>query len=327
MWQVVGQPKAIALLERSLDKECLSHAYLFVGPPHVGKMTLAQNLAQAVNCEAEERPCIQCASCRRIAAGKHADVQVVGLTSEGKTEISIEQVREIRASISLPPYEGKYKVFIIDGAEHLSAEASNCLLKTLEEPPPRALLILLTAREKILLPTIASRCQRVELHPLPLPVIKEMLTQRYGVIDPKAELLARLSNGCLGWALSAVQDEKLLEQRCQTLAQLTSLNHASRQERLSYAAEWAANFSKNRGQLEEVLALWLNWWRDLLLVKGGDSEHITNIDHESMLLNQARSYNLRQIKDFILCLQAAAEQLELNANPRLVLEVLMLSIP
>jgi DNA polymerase-3 subunit delta' len=76
-----------------------------------------------------------------------------------------------------------------------------------------------------------------------------------------------------------------------------------------------------------VLALWLNWWRDLLLVKGGDSEHITNIDHESMLLNQARSYNLRQIKDFILCLQAAAEQLELNANPRLVLEVLMLSIP
>jgi DNA polymerase-3 subunit delta' len=141
VWQVVGQAKAIALLERSLDKECLSHAYLFVGPPHIGKMTLAQNLAQAVNCEAKERPCTQCVSCRRIAAGKHADIQVVGLTSEGKTEISIEQVREIRSAISLPPYEGRYKVFIIDGAEHLSAEASNCLLKTLEEPPPRALLI------------------------------------------------------------------------------------------------------------------------------------------------------------------------------------------
>jgi len=327
MWQLVGQPKAITLLERSIEMGRLSHAYLFVGPPHVGKLTLALDLAQAVNCGAATPPCGECVSCCRIAAHKHADVQIIGLISEGKREIGIEQVREMQTAASLPPYEGKHKVFILDKAELLSHEAANCLLKTLEEPLPRVLLILLTARESALLPTIVSRCQRVELRPLPTTVVKEALIEHYGVAEQRAELLARLSGGCLGWALLAMQDEEILEARSRRLATLVDLSYASLKQRLAYAAELAAQFSKSREEVEEVLALWLQWWHDLFLVKGGNGKFITNIDQESALLQQAKDFSTRQVMDFIHYLQVVSEQLEQNANPRLALEVLMLSMP
>jgi DNA polymerase-3 subunit delta' len=327
MWQVIGQTKPIALLQRSLERGDLSHAYLFVGPPHVGKMTLALNLAQALNCEAEEIPCTECSSCCRIAADIHSDVQVIGLSSAEKTEVGIGQIKEIQRAASLPPYEGKCKVFIIDRAELLSGEAANCLLKTLEEPSPQVLFILLTARETLLLPTIISRCQRVELSPLPVTMVKEILNQPYHVDIEKAELLARLSGGCIGWALMAAEDEQLLQERSRRLDELLELDSADHDQHLSYAAELAAQFSKSREQVEGTLSLWLNWWHDLLLVKGGCSEFVTNIDRESILVRQAKNYSLKQIKDFIYDLQTVGVQLSQNANPRLALEVLMLSMP
>lgn len=327
MWQVIGQTKAITLLERSIQREQLSHVYLFVGPPSVGKLTLAINLAQAVNCKAENAPCSDCTSCQRIASSKHADVQIIGLTSGEKREISIEQMREMQNSASLPPYEGKQKVFIIDKADLLSHEAANCLLKTLEEPLPRVIFILLTAREKLLLPTIISRCQRVELRPLSFTLIKEVLSQHYEVSEQKVDLVARLSGGCLGWALNAIRDDRLLQERTERLNTLIGLTHASYKQRLTYAAELASGFNKAKEEVEEVLGLWVNWWRDLLLLKGGNEKFIINIDQKKVLLHQARNYSIRQIKDFIHYLQSVSEQLEQNANPRLALEVLMLNMP
>jgi DNA polymerase-3 subunit delta' len=327
MWQVVGQPKAITLLERSIETGQLSHAYLFVGPPHVGKLTLALNLAQAVNCGAAAPPCGECTSCRRIAAGKHADVQIIGLISEEKREIGIEQIREMQTAVSLPPYEGRHKVFVFDKAELLSHEAANCLLKTLEEPSPQVLLILLTASENALLPTIVSRCQRVELRPLPVTLIKETLIEDHGVAADRAELLARLSDGCFGWALLAIQDEKVTGERSRRLATLVNLSYASLKQRLAYAAEMAAQFSRSREEVAEVLALWLQWWHDLLLIKGGDGKFVTNVDQQSVLFQQAKDFSTRQVMDFIHHLQTVSEQLEQNANPRLALEVLMLSMP
>jgi len=224
MWQVVGQTRVVSLLKRSLEKKVVAHAYLFVGPPHVGKMTLALNLAQALNCEAAEPPCGECSSCQKIASAKP-------------------------------------------------------------------------------------------------------LNSHWDIESQRAKLLARLSHGCLGWALSAALDDGLLQQRAERMQRLLDIINADYEERFTYAAEMAAQFSRRREPIQEVLDLWLDWWRDLLLAKVGCNEAITNVDRLATLIDSARGYTLAQIKAFINNIQATAEQLGQNANPQLVLEVLMLSIP
>ncbi|MFC2016851.1 ATP-binding protein [Chloroflexota bacterium] len=334
MWQVVGQTRAVSLLQRSLERESLAHAYLLIGPAHVGKMTLALNLAQALNCEASDPPCGECASCQKIALAKHTDVQIIDLShdvdsaeTENRAKIRVEQIEQLQHSASLPPFEGKCKVFIIDGAELLSIGAANRLLKTLEEPESRVIFILLTINERLLPATVTSRCQRLELAPLAVTEVETALNREWGTELQRAELLARLSHGCLGWAISAAADDGLLRQRADKLDRLLDIIDADYEERFAYAAQLVAQFSQNRGLVQEILDLWLDWWRDLLLVKVGCNDIITNIDWSATLIEIARGYNLSQIKAFINSIQTAGEQLRQNANPRLVLEVLMLSIP
>ncbi|MBI4284372.1 MAG: DNA polymerase III subunit [Chloroflexi bacterium] len=333
MWRVIGQKRAVGLLEHSLAKGQVAHAYLLVGPPHVGKMTLALDIAEVLNCTASAPPCGDCPSCQRIAAGSHADVQVIALGSnvngEGKAhaEISIDRIREMQHVASLPPFEGKSKVFIIAGAEYLSLEAANCLLKTLEEPAAKVIFLLLTANERLLPGTVVSRCQRLELAPLPVAEIETALQERWGMPLEKARLLARLAHGCLGWAVSATLDDRLLQARTERLAKLGEIIDDSYETRFGYAAQLAAQFGDNREAVFEVLDLWLDWWRDLLLAKISNGDMITNIDITDSLKERAALYSVARIRSMIGSIQSAREQLKLNANHRLVLEVLMLDMP
>lgn len=303
----------------------MAHAYLLVGPQHVGKGTLAMNLAQALNCDQPEPPCGQCRSCQRIREGKCADVTHLGLDS--RTEIGIDDIRGLQRLASLPPYEGKYKVFIIDDAEHLSTEAANSVLKILEEPPPKVVWLLLAAQEELLLPTVISRCQRLELKPVSSDRIRETLINSYNVGAGEAKLLTQLCHGCPGWAFSALANNDILEQRSQRIAGLASLVTANLEQRFAYAQELAGRFGQKRRAGAETMEIWLDWWRDLLLIKGRCREAITNADYEATLEEQAGALSLSEIEECLCNLRLLQERIARNVNPRLALEWLMLKMP
>jgi len=325
MWQVIGQDKLLSLLKQNLKERNIAHAYLLTGPRHIGKGTLAVNIAQAVNCDASEPPCGQCHSCFRIAQEKHADVIFTHLNSS--VEISIDTIRELQHLANLPPYEGKYKVFIINDAEYLSIEAANCLLKILEEPPPTVIWLLLASEENRLLPTVISRCQRLEFKLLPMKQIKGILVDQYDIAPNKANLLARLSHGCLGWAISAVKDDNLLPQRTQNINKFVSLLTANLEQRFGCAQEWAIQFNRQRRSMIETIEDWINWWRDLMLIRGSCEEFITNLDYKASLEQQASNLTMREINGFIADLCLLKEQLSKNINVRLLLEWVMLNMP
>ncbi len=331
MWQVIGQGRAVSLLQQSLKAGKLAHAYLLAGPQHVGKMTLAIKLAQALNCEAEEKPCLECTACKKIAAGKHSDIRVVGLAqnadeSEAKL-IGIDQIKEIQHSASLPPFEGKHKVFIIDGAELMSTEAANCLLKTLEEPEAKVTFILLTTNDRLLPPTVVSRCQRLELTPLPIKEEVEALVASRKIESDRARLLAGLSHGCPGWALAAADDANALQRRREEVDRMVNAVKDDIVGRFEYAGQLANGFTQNRGAVYETLEMWLDYWRDLLLVKLGSEDTVTNVDRKQELIETVGGYSLAQIKDSIESIRRTAEMLKQNVNTRLALEVMMLDIP
>ena len=330
MWQTIGQTEALALLKHSLGTGNLAHAYLLVGAPHIGKTTLALDLARAVNCQGGEPPCGECQSCLRIADGKHTDITIINLNSvkdsgesKSRVEISIDDIRGLQHDASLPPFEGKCKVFIIDGAEYLSAEAANCLLKTIEEPPPQVMILLLTAEELRLLPTVVSRCQRIELKPMVNDEIEKILVESRGIDSDRAKLLTRLSQGCLGWALRVSIDDSYLAQRNQKLTEMFSLLTAGWEERFSYTAK----LGNERKSAEEIIKLWLAWWHDIMLTKCDCKHAVTNIDHIPILEKWAQALSLLEIRDFINSLHKSLNHIAMNANLRLVSEILMLDMP
>ena len=320
MWQVVGHKWAVDLLKRALAGERVAHAYLLTGPPQIGKRSLALNFAQALNCLDQEKPCGQCLACSKIAHGSHPDVQVI--QGEGRT-IKIDQMRTLRHEAALFPLEGRWKVYIIRQMEQATAEAANCLLKTLEEPPSHVILMLTASEAEALLPTIVSRCQVLNLRPLATETVQRSLQERWGVDAKRAQLLARLSGGRLGWAVAAGQDDAILDQREKHLDEMMELMGQGRVERMGYARQ----LSHNPEAVRELLHLWLSWWRDLLLTASGSSAGIVNIDRGGTLRVQAQRYSLAQVRDFVKALRAAAWRLEHNANTRLTLEVLMLGLP
>ena len=333
MWTVHGQDHLLKRLEPSLNQRRQSHAYLLSGPPHVGKMALAVNLSQAVNClEGPGVPCGSCTQCTRIAQGLHADVRTVapGQGEEARsarTMIGISDIKEVLRRVSLNPYEGSSSVVIFDGAESMTDDAANALLKTLEEPPPQVMFLLLTSNDEAVLPTIRSRCQTLTL----LPLSKEQMVDRL-IIDrhqtnEKAEQLYRLSRGCLGWAISAVDDAQVLEQRQADLEKMQETLDAGLETRFTYANEVASLFGSDREAAKELLALWLRWWRDLLLIKEGAEEFLHNADHADPLRSQASVLSTPQIVQFIHHLMQTLSGLDSNVSPRLAMEVLMLNLP
>ena len=333
MWELVGQDHLLRRLEAGLKADQLAHAYLLTGPQHVGKMTLAIELARALNClERAGSPCGICVQCTRIASGNHADVRIVGVArrDEGdptRTVIGIPEVREVLHQVSLKPYEGSEIVMIFDGVELLSDEAANALLKTLEEPPDQVTFLLLSSNEDVLLSTIRSRCSLLSLLPVPQAQMVEALTVRESVEPGCAVELARLSRGCYGWAHRVIHGTDVWEARERALDRIYEVCRAGLAERFEYANELAGQFSRDRESARQVLFEWQRWWRDLLLIKEGAENYLHNADRSDELRLHATGVTTAQTAGFLERIQKTLEALDRNANPRLACEVLMLNMP
>lgn len=336
-WSIIGHEWATQQLSATIRAGTVAQAYLFSGSPGLGKSLLALRLAQALNCEqASGEPCLACRSCRRIERGNHPDVRVAGMASQAaglkaeeaarQKELKIATVREWQRDISLRPYEGRHRVLILHDAERLNEEASNAMLKTLEEPPTYATIILV-ANSTDLLPTIVSRCRVLRLRPLARRQVAGALEQR-GLSHDDAALLAAWSNGRIGWAIEMVERPEELEQRQEQLNTLINLAGHGRAAGFRWAEQRAKEY--RGGEQETVfawLALWQSWWRDILLVAAGCPDGLVNVDRRPELDRAAARYSLPQIYDLVTRLGTAARQLRENGNPQLVLENIVLHMP
>ncbi len=320
-WHTIGHEWAVNLLARAAATQP-SHAYLFTGQAQIGKLTLAEDFARALNCTGSEKPCGVCRSCRTITERQHPDVRLVRRLPD-KSEILVEQLRDLQHELALRPYEGRWRVALIENMHEANINAANAFLKTLEEPAPPVVLLLTAHSPEAVLPTIRSRCQLLPLRPLPISQVEQALRTRYQVEPERASLLARLSGGRIGWAIEASHDEELLAERNERLQTLIDLLPKGRSARI----ELAGVLSRNEAEVMSVLDLWLSWWRDLLLVKGHCVDSIVNLDFRERLMRDAERLDLRAIQKYVMAIQAARQQIDQNVNVRLALEVMLLSAP
>lgn len=333
-WPVVGHERTVDFLRRSVASGRTAQAYLIVGPPGVGKATLGMLLAKAVNCEGEDPPCGRCAQCVRVDRGVHPDVVVIrrGMTFDedeagAGTRVGIGAIRQLIRDASLLPMAGRYRVFIVLDAETMTVEAANALLKTLEEPPPHVLIILIAADDATLPETVRSRCLRLELRPVGTARVAALLRERG--VDPKlARLLAALGRGRVGRSLTLAQDAEWLRWRQELLDRQAGLAASGEPAgALRWAQELAEAFGRDREQVFEALDLLAEWWRDVLLVKVGAPELITNLDREAEIRRAARDLTLDQVAEAIRQLWRARRLLDQNVHARLTLDNLVLGLP
>ncbi len=324
-WPVYGHDWAVEHLQKALAHGRIRHAYLIVGTESVGKETLARALAQALNCtdpDETARPCGECRNCKKIASGNHPDVLYSELDPTTGA-LKIEEVRAVMSRLALKPYEARYRIAIFRDFDHARPQTQDALLKTLEEPPPHAVLILLAPATEALLPTIISRSQVMTLRGLPMEAVRDILMQQRGADRAQADLLARLCGGRIGWALRALDDPALLEQREQALSLLEHLLTLNRAGRFALADD----LSKDKLALAPLLELWQTYWRDVLLIAQGTSLTPANKDRYDSLERLAATLSPDEALAALQATRTLLHNLSLNLNLRLALEVLFLDYP
>ncbi len=339
-WNIIGHAWAVKFLSRNLAADRVAHAYLLTGAHGIGKTTLARAFAQALQCTRANAPCGECHACQQVARGKQIDVQILeGVpprydftkdppppprqSDREKRTLRIPQIRELLRDLSRAPFEGKYKIVILRRFEEAEEEAANAFLKTLEEPPRYARLILTARDASLLLPTIASRCQILNLRPLAAAQVETALVKRWQVETERARLIARLSGGRLGWAVRASADATLLDARQRYLTELETLLSEGRAERITRAGELA----KEKEELPDLLEAWVGWWRDVLLIQSEEGARMTNVDRAEALRSAAARCARAEVYRAIQQTRETARYLAQNVNDRLAMEVLMLEMP
>ncbi len=325
------------MLRRHAARGETRHAYLFCGPPGVGRRTLALKLAQAINCEtpiAPGEPCNACRNCKQIGEMRHPDLSVIFPTIPDPNDrkilipnleagiIRVEQIRDFRHLFALKPYQSQYRVALFVRFHQSNENAANALLKTLEEAPAHAILLLTADTPEQLLPTIISRCEILRLRPLSVSAIQADLMQR-GESSERANLLAHLSGGRPGFARRLAEDSSFLEQRAEMLDDLQTLLSASRVQKFAYAEK----MSKDKDAMRQTILTWLSYWRDVMLRAVQSQTPLINEDLTMEIESLAGRVNLPAARKTVRRLENALSQMEQNVNTRLLAEVLLMDLP
>ncbi|MBM7614739.1 DNA polymerase III subunit delta' [Alkaliphilus hydrothermalis] len=318
--EIVGQERIVEILKKTLLNNTFSHAYLFEGLEGLGKKQMALEFAKGVICSQEGmKPCNVCQTCRRIQEGNYPEVNLI---QEDGT-IKIEKIRELQKDIQMKPYEGRKKIYIINHAENMTVQAQNALLKTLEEPPAYATIILLTVNGNSLLPTIISRCQILKFRPVEIGKIQQVLMEGRGVSREESRMVSSFSNGIIGRALKLLEDEDFKRIREEVL-KLTE--EMLRRDTINLL-ESVDFFTKEKNQIEEILDMLVSWYRDLMIYKETQELHfLMNCDRIEEIQDQSNRIGLKKIRDIIFIIDQTKGNIKSNVNFQLNIEVMLLNI-
>ena len=324
MRDLLGQPRLIERLGERLAGGEASHAYLISGPRSIGKHTLALRIAQTLLCETGRIPggCGTCLACRKIERGTHPDVRVIEKPAD-KERISIEQIRDMQRDVALRPLEGERRVVTLDDAAELSPDAQHSLLKTIEEPPAHAVLLIVTRTPRGIEETIVSRCQPLAMRPIATERIRRFVAERTND-EELAALVAPLAQGRPGAALLLAADATERTRRLAMLDELFEVLGMRLIDRFGFANRAAQEAAKDRKALEERLTLWLEVLRDACVGAAVTPLHPDRAERTGRL---AASAGRERLSRSAALVTRVRDDLDRNSNARTALELLMLDLP
>jgi len=323
--EILGQPKAVKLLSRVMDTGRLAHAYLFTGPDGVGKSTTAKGLAAILLCQEKwtSAPCGRCPGCLKFASNSHPDFLPV--RPDG-TAIKIDQIRKLKKALAFPPLASRQRIILLEDVQTMRREAANSLLKTLEEPPPDNLIILIASGSDPLLSTIVSRCQVIPFYPLAIDLAAAVLMHINTGLDRRSALaLASLTDGCPGRA-ETLETNDLMELREDIITALLNAPQ-SEAEAVETALILSAKTAELKNSLDYLLDLLRIFFKDAMLMHLDDSRKA--VSAHTMEINHGRTrerWNLTQLSDMVEAVDYAARALAGNCNRSLVCDVLFLKL-
>lgn len=321
--KILGHENIIAQLKNSVSQNKISHAYIFNGEDGSGKRLLANAFAEALLCEkGEAEGCGQCHFCKQIASGNNPDLIYVKGAKD--SSIGVDDVRvQLVEDIQIKPYNGKHKVYIIDGAEKLTPQAQNALLKTIEEPPVYGVIIFLTNNADMFLPTIISRCIQFNLKPLRENVILEFLIREYQVPEYEAKMCASFSQGRVGRAVELASSEdfnKIKDTAVRFVKNVYTYD-------IPYLTEVVKNITEFKIQVNDFIDILMMYYRDVLLFKvTKDANNLIFTDEINAIRKQASKSSYEGIENILKGFEIAKTRLNANVNFDLTMELMLLNI-
>lgn len=321
--EILGHEQIIEHFKNAIAMDKVSHAYILNGPDLSGKRMLADAFAMALQCEEKgNEPCMVCHSCKQAIGKNQPDI--IYLQHEKPNTISVDDIRtQINNDIVVKPYSSPYKIYIIDEAEKMNVQAQNALLKTIEEPPSYAILLLLTTNAETFLPTILSRCIRLDLKVVPDEKIKAYLMKEYEVPDYKADVCVAFAQGNVGKAIKLASSDDFNEIKNAAIQLIKRLDDIELYE----MTEAIKQIGEYKLQINDYFDFIMIWYRDVLLYKAtADVNKLIFKEEVYDIKKEAANSSYSGIEEILDALEKAKLRLNANVNFELVIELLLLTI-